>query len=161
MKKRCQIVCACALGLSQVALWPASPNRLQVEANEDAVSPNSTETGWRRPSLQAIRVGHGPDIDGHLDDEVWSHAPAGTPRYEAYEHPGRLMTDHTVVNRYWGDVHGHTIHSDGKGTVADYFQYARDVAHLDFAIVTKARPTPCAAKKRCAAFSTGAAAPGS
>ena len=40
------------------------------------------------------------------------------------------------LHRYWGDLHGHTIYSDGKGTVADYFRYARDVAHLDFVIVT-------------------------
>lgn len=37
---------------------------------------------------------------------------------------------------YWGDVHGHTSLSDGKGTPAEYFAYARDVAKLDFAIVT-------------------------
>lgn len=36
----------------------------------------------------------------------------------------------------WGDVHGHTQLSDGKGSVDDYFRHARDVAHLDFAIVT-------------------------
>jgi len=37
---------------------------------------------------------------------------------------------------YWGDVHGHTSLSDGKGTLDDYFIYARDVAKLDFVIVT-------------------------
>ena len=37
---------------------------------------------------------------------------------------------------YWGDVHGHTSHSDGKGTLDDFFIYARDVSNLDFAIVT-------------------------
>ncbi len=37
---------------------------------------------------------------------------------------------------YWGDVHGHTGLSDGKGSVDDYFQYARDVSQLDFVIVT-------------------------
>ena len=37
---------------------------------------------------------------------------------------------------YWGDVHGHTRLSDGKGTVDDYFQYAKDVSKLDFVIVT-------------------------
>jgi hypothetical protein len=36
----------------------------------------------------------------------------------------------------WGDVHGHTILSDGKGSLDDYFTYARDVAKLDFVIVT-------------------------
>jgi hypothetical protein len=37
---------------------------------------------------------------------------------------------------YWGDVHGHTSFSDGKGTLDDYFRYARDVAKLDFVIVS-------------------------
>jgi hypothetical protein len=37
---------------------------------------------------------------------------------------------------YWGDVHGHTSISDGKGSVDDYLTYARDVAKLDFAIVS-------------------------
>ncbi|MBM4091651.1 MAG: hypothetical protein FJ276_19820 [Planctomycetes bacterium] len=37
---------------------------------------------------------------------------------------------------FWGDVHGHTSHSDGKGSLDDYFTYARDVSNLDFAIVT-------------------------
>jgi hypothetical protein len=36
----------------------------------------------------------------------------------------------------WGDVHGHTALSDGKGTLDDYFTYARDRAKLDFVIVT-------------------------
>ncbi len=36
----------------------------------------------------------------------------------------------------WGDVHGHTALSDGKGSLDDYFTYARDRAKLDFVIVT-------------------------
>lgn len=37
---------------------------------------------------------------------------------------------------YWGDVHGHTGASDGKGSLDDFFTCARDVAGLDFVIVT-------------------------
>lgn len=37
---------------------------------------------------------------------------------------------------FWGDVHGHTSHSDGKGSLDDYFRYARDTSKLDFVIVT-------------------------
>ena len=37
---------------------------------------------------------------------------------------------------YWGDVHGHTNLSDGKGSLDDFFTYARDTSHLDFVIVT-------------------------
>jgi hypothetical protein len=36
----------------------------------------------------------------------------------------------------WGDVHGHTSLSDGIGSLDDYFTFARDVAKLDFVIVT-------------------------
>jgi len=53
----------------------------------------------------------------------------------ATEEPTGLRTS-TPYHLYWGDVHGHTGLSDGKGTVDDYFQYARDVAKLDFVIVT-------------------------
>jgi hypothetical protein len=37
---------------------------------------------------------------------------------------------------YWGDMHGHTAHSDGKGSLDDYFTHARDVAKLDFVVVS-------------------------
>ncbi|MGZ8939072.1 MAG: CehA/McbA family metallohydrolase [Limisphaerales bacterium] len=36
----------------------------------------------------------------------------------------------------WGDVHGHTKLSDGKGSLDEYFYHARNIAKLDFAIVT-------------------------
>ncbi|MCL4425735.1 MAG: CehA/McbA family metallohydrolase [Firmicutes bacterium] len=37
---------------------------------------------------------------------------------------------------YWGDLHGHTALSDGFGTPEDYYQYAREVAGLDFAAIS-------------------------
>jgi len=37
---------------------------------------------------------------------------------------------------FWGDVHGHTRHSDGLGSVDEYYAYAREVAALDFAAIT-------------------------
>ncbi len=36
----------------------------------------------------------------------------------------------------WGDLHGHSGLSDGTGTPADYFRYARDVAALDVSALT-------------------------
>lgn len=39
-------------------------------------------------------------------------------------------------NVYWGNLHSHTSYSDGEGTPAQAFAYARDVAHLDFLAVT-------------------------
>lgn len=47
-------------------------------------------------------------------------AMAGSPEY-------RLL---------WGDVHTHTNFSDGKGTVDELLAYARDVARLDFVILS-------------------------
>jgi len=36
----------------------------------------------------------------------------------------------------WGDLHGHSNLSDGTGSPAGYFRYARDVAALDFVALT-------------------------
>src|SRR6266404_9701885 len=46
---------------------------------------------------------------------------------------GGCATGYRIV---WGDMHGHTALSDGKGTLDDYFSYARDRAELDFVVVT-------------------------
>jgi hypothetical protein len=45
----------------------------------------------------------------------------------------------TVRNEYrycWGDMHAHTLYSDGVQTPADAYRHARDVAKLDFYSVT-------------------------
>lgn len=44
----------------------------------------------------------------------------------------------TVQNNhiYWGDIHGHSICSDGLGTPEDYYEYAKNIALLDFASLT-------------------------
>jgi hypothetical protein len=43
---------------------------------------------------------------------------------------------HAQYHIYWGDMHGHTANSDGKGSLDDYFIHARDVARLDFVVVS-------------------------
>ena len=37
---------------------------------------------------------------------------------------------------FWGDLHTHTLHSDGRGTVEQAYDFARRVAGLDFAAVS-------------------------
>lgn len=37
---------------------------------------------------------------------------------------------------YWGDLHVHTIDSDGLGTVSAAYRYGRDAADLDFCAIT-------------------------
>lgn len=44
--------------------------------------------------------------------------------------------DGSVMHLYAGEVHAHTSDSDGKETVEKAYQYARDVAKLDFFSVT-------------------------
>jgi hypothetical protein len=36
----------------------------------------------------------------------------------------------------WGDLHGHTLFSDGRGTVEEYYDFAQRVAGLDFCAVS-------------------------
>ena len=36
----------------------------------------------------------------------------------------------------WGDLHGHTIYSDGRGSVTDFYDFAKNTAGLDFCAVT-------------------------
>ncbi len=44
--------------------------------------------------------------------------------------------DGSVMNLYRGEVHSHTSESDGAGTVTQAYEYARDIAKLDFFAVT-------------------------
>ncbi|MHA1149223.1 MAG: DUF3604 domain-containing protein [Promethearchaeota archaeon] len=37
---------------------------------------------------------------------------------------------------YWGDLHGHTLYSDGSGLPHESYEFARDIAKLEFAALT-------------------------
>ena len=37
---------------------------------------------------------------------------------------------------FWGDLHGHTVYSDGIGSLEDYYTFGRDKAGLDFCAVS-------------------------
>ncbi|MHA1231632.1 MAG: DUF3604 domain-containing protein [Candidatus Helarchaeota archaeon] len=48
-----------------------------------------------------------------------------------------IVTNSTPKYRiYWGDIHGHTAMSDGSGTMEEAYNYARDIARLDFVAIT-------------------------
>jgi len=41
-----------------------------------------------------------------------------------------------TMNVYFGDIHAHTMQSDGLKTPSEFFEHARDVALVDFAAIT-------------------------
>lgn len=63
-------------------------------------------------------------------------------RANGYLDSDRVTLDYTLKQssggerNYFGQLHSHTINSDGAGTLEEAFTYARDVAKLDFFAVT-------------------------
>ena len=53
-------------------------------------------------------------------------------RLSVASNPMVCATEAPPLKIEWGELHGHTIFSDGTGTVQQYFQYGRDIAALDF-----------------------------
>jgi len=48
-----------------------------------------------------------------------------------------LRPSFAAPNVYFGNLHSHTSYSDGSGTPAEAYQYARDTGHLDFLAITE------------------------
>ncbi len=57
-----------------------------------------------------------------------SHAQANVLQVEKTS-----RADHLLL---WGDLHGHSLLSDGRGTPEDYYRFAREVAGLDVCALT-------------------------
>jgi hypothetical protein len=89
-----------------IALEPADSGRLRL----DLVAPV--------PGIFRVRVTF---RSAELEESVLSN-------------PLRVAPDQTPV--FWADLHGHSGYSDGTGTPRHYFEYARDVAGLDMAVLT-------------------------
>ncbi len=69
----------------------------------------------------------------------------GVSRFRVREKNGRLSaTSNPIVIRsepakekiYWGDLHTHTMYSDGRGSPAETYDFGRRVSALDFCAVT-------------------------
>jgi len=56
--------------------------------------------------------------------------------FTARGNPVRVTDKRAERLLLWGDLHGHTLQSDGRGTVAQYYEFAQRVAGLDFCAVT-------------------------
>ncbi len=103
MLGRPQFLLFWALWLNQCFDWSGVAAELPPRDGDGAGAVDSTGIGWRRPSIQAVRVVHGPAIDGRLDDAVWACAPVGGPLYESYQHPGQFMTERTEFRVLYDD----------------------------------------------------------
>ena len=82
--------------------------------------------------------------EGHQRIEVPVHeegvyrveALATGPLGKLQSETNPLVVRQELDRQHWGDLHGHSNLSDGTGLPEQYFQYARDVAGLDFAALT-------------------------
>ena len=64
-------------------------------------------------------------IEAHSDDGLAGES-----------NPIVVTDDRPKYRLLWGDLHGHTIISDGSGTPVEYYTFARRYGHLDFAAVS-------------------------
>lgn len=92
--------------------------------------PESVEL--REEALGILRVPVGLPAPGLF--RVVARLEADGLEAEAVSNPLRVAPGIPPV--YWGDLHGHSSHSDGTGTPDAYYTYARDAARLDFAVLT-------------------------
>ncbi|NQU20401.1 MAG: CehA/McbA family metallohydrolase [Candidatus Nealsonbacteria bacterium] len=72
---------------------------------------------FSRPGIQRLHA--------HVADSVRTTT---NPVRVAAKRPAELLL--------WGDLHGHTLFSDGRGTVEEYYDVARRVVGLDFCAVS-------------------------
>jgi hypothetical protein len=57
-------------------------------------------------------------------------------QFAAVSNPVRVASQQPAELLLWGDLHGHTLLSDGRGTVEEYYAFAENVAGLDFCAVS-------------------------
>jgi len=57
-------------------------------------------------------------------------------QFKCTSNPVRVEAKQPQMLLLWGDIHGHTLNSDGRGTVEQFYDFAENVAGLDFCAVT-------------------------
>lgn len=52
-----------------------------------------------------------------------------------YSNPIIVLPREPELRLFWGDIHGHTVLSDGLGTPTEYYEFGREEALLDFCAI--------------------------
>ncbi|GAB4317322.1 MAG: hypothetical protein Kow0069_20000 [Promethearchaeota archaeon] len=132
-----------SFGLASFGLYDLAP----VPAGQaNATLPaNYAFTGQSRGSAAAYLISDGKD-NGQHQFFATIHDPGVHYLLVTDSATGRTYWSNPVVvdpayasgayRTYWGDIHGHTMLSDGSGWPDHHFLYARRVAGLDFAAIT-------------------------
>ncbi len=71
------------------------------------------------------------DTEGGYKFQIKSHEG----KFSCFSNPVLVEKD-PGARIYWGELHGHSGWEEGMGSVPRYYEYARDVAFLDFASLT-------------------------
>jgi hypothetical protein len=133
-----------AVAPSVVAVNEAFTIKLRVE--DQYWNPAKFEGGKFNVSLNGKPVGEinvaANQYTGQLDGV--KIAAEGGYKFEVTSADGRFRckSNPVLVERnpqqriYWGELHGHSGWEEGFGTVPRYYEFARDVAFLDFASLT-------------------------
>jgi hypothetical protein len=116
---------------------------LNILSSVDAYLPSDyTFTGRNRPSSMSYKLKDGRDNGKHVFT-----ATINTPGIHYilvndshtnniyYSNP--IIVQNSPTQIYWGDMHSHSIISDGSGTASHAYYYARYVANLDFHSLTE------------------------
>jgi hypothetical protein len=98
--------------LRAIPAWPGLPETIRLEPEDAGVKMLEVPAG--EPGV--VRVA------------------AQTGSFVALSNP--MLVETTGPRVLWGDLHGHSMLSDGTGTADDYLSFARDVAGLDVVALT-------------------------
>ncbi len=109
---------------------------------EALLPPAYTFSGASRPSDMAYMLANGKDngrriFEGRIDTPGIHYLKVADSETERTYYSNPILVWDNPTRIYWGDIHTHGIFSDGSGTPAHQFFYARHVAALDFYALTE------------------------
>ncbi len=101
--------------------------KFNVSLNGKAVGEINVPAGKYTAQLDGVKIA----LEGGYKFEVTS----ADGRFACKSNP--VLVERNPQQRiYWGELHGHSGWEEGVGTVPRYYEFARDVAYLDFASLT-------------------------